>query len=419
LISKTRGLLAAGGILFALLALAAGVASTPSSAGLPVTPVPPVCPAAGAFQVIGSGTSGNDDGASTHATFRRPAGIAADRHGNLFVADEGNDLIRKIDASGTVTTVAGVRNRPGQNNGTASQATFTLPQIVAADDDDNLYVGDGFAYGAEISIRKISAAGEVTTLAGGGLKERRVYRDGSSSIVPVFDERDGQGANATFGSPAGIAIGPNGFVYVTDWGHKSIRRISPTGWVETIAGNLPGHMERTGYVDGPASNALLLEPRGTAVDREGRVYFSDANAIRRVGSDGAVTTIAGGHRAYFKVPSLFPAQADLQRMYAPGDSRDGPGVAAEFAGPRALAVDAHGDILVAQVGKPAIRRISSDGHVTTVLGPDPQLCHLVEDRESRQIAPGGVAVLPDGRIAFAAGNVVLVERIPRRDQAVR
>ena len=169
-------------------------------------------------------------------------------------------------------------------------------------------------------------------------------------------------------------------------------------------------MVRSGYKDGPVATALLNYPQGAAVDRQGDFYFSDNNAVRKVSlKDGTVTTVAGGQKRYFRAPSIFPSDSDLKKMFAGGSSRDGQGIDAHFAGPGALSIDPTGRIWVAQRTLPAIRRITPDGTVTTVLGPDNSLCGLADFKDARPVVKA-IALLDDGRLAFAAGDYVFVQK---------
>jgi sugar lactone lactonase YvrE len=363
------------------------------------------CPPPEAFAVFGSNEWRYADGNAASARFWSPTVLAADRNGNIFVADSGNNLIRKIDPEGRVTVVAGIPGKAGHEDGSLQEATFFSPRGIAVDSEGNLYIADTYSY----AIRKVSPDGRVMTLAGGGLTEKRVYSDGSSRVVPVFEERDGVGHNATFGLPDAIAIGPDGFLYVTDSEHESIRRVSRDGEVTTIAGNMPNRMKQSGYQDGLTSSALLNHPHGVAVDVGGNVYFADNNAVRKLSPSGTVSTVAGGQKMYFRAPALFPGHDALEQMFSSGSSRDGAGTDAHFAGPVSLAVDSSGRILVGQKILPAVRLVNPDRQVTTILGPGDSLCGIGDLKDPRPSVMS-VVFLNDGRIAFTAGNAVFVQK---------
>jgi len=166
--------------------------------------------------LAGSGSSGSADGTGTLASFNNPYGVAVDLSGNVYVADKGNFLIRKITSGGVVTTLAG-SGSSGSANGTGTAASFNYPFGVAVDGSGNVYVGD---YENHL-IRKITSAGEVTTLAGSG-------SSGSAN---------GTGTAASFSSPYDVAVDGSGNVYVADYYNHLIRKITSDGVVTTLAGS--------------------------------------------------------------------------------------------------------------------------------------------------------------------------------------
>ena len=162
--------------------------------------------------------SGSTNGYSTNALFNDPAALVTDPAGNLFVADSQNHAIRKISANGLVTMLAGQLGVPGSGDETGAQARFDSPCGVTLDRNGNLFVSDTGNH----TIRKITPAGVVTTIAG---------RAGQSGFA------DGPSSSALFNSPLGIAVAPNGTIYVADSGNHVIRAISPGGTVTTLAGS--------------------------------------------------------------------------------------------------------------------------------------------------------------------------------------
>lgn len=204
-----------------------------------------------------------------------PTGVAADGDGNLFITDNGAGLIRKIARDGTLTTFAGKRDDRGAADGAGTAARFSTPRGIAVDRAGNLYVADEGNH----NIRKITPAGVVSTLAGG---------------TNESGTRDGPGTSARFGAPRGLAVDSAGNVYVADADNHAIRKITPTGLVSTFAGQ-PG---AAGGADGPGNAAQFSEPRGIAVDAAGNVFVADTgnSAVREITPDGTVTTIAAGRR---------------------------------------------------------------------------------------------------------------------------
>ncbi len=218
-----------------------------------------------------SGSKGSTDATGTAARFSAPVGLARDGSGNYYVADQTNHTIRKISASGVVTTLAGTAGQSGSVDGTGAAARFNLPTGITCNAQGDLYVSD---LGSHL-IRKVTAAGVVTTLAG---------------QASVSGSSDGSGTAARFFKPAGLAIDSVGNVYVADMGNSTLRKISASGVVSTLAG-LP---TIDGLMDGAGSNAWFAEPQGLTLDSAGNIYVADtANAVlRKVTPEGLVTTLA-------------------------------------------------------------------------------------------------------------------------------
>jgi sugar lactone lactonase YvrE len=206
------------------------------------------------------GMRGNADGIGSSARFSDPSGIATDSSGNIYVADASNHTIRKITPSGVVTTFAGSPGLRGSADGKGRAARFYFPTSIATDRNGNVYVADT----KNSTIRKITALGMVTTLAGAALSSA---------------SDDGAGNAARFDNPRGVATDLNGNVYVADTENNTIRKISPAGVVSTLAGS-PGRR----YSTNGRNIDYFLHATGIAVDRNGNVYVADsvANEIRKV-----------------------------------------------------------------------------------------------------------------------------------------
>lgn len=217
----------------------------------------------------GSGGQGANNGNATSATFNRPGGVAVDGQNNIYVGDQDNNLIRKITPSGVVSTFAGT-GILGFQNGTTSNAQFSGPAGLVFDSSGNLYIADRNNH----AIRKITPNGLVTTFAGSG----------------VPGSADGVGNLASFNNPTNIAVDQTDNLYVTDQNNNKIRKITPAGVVTTFAGS--GSQNRS---DGFAANAGFNRPFGLIVDRIGMVYVADEynHTIRRISPGGFVSTIAG------------------------------------------------------------------------------------------------------------------------------
>jgi len=219
-----------------------------------------------------AGSPGTANGAGSVARFSDPAGVAIDPSGNIYITDQDNDVLRKINTSNVVSLFAGSFGNSGTTNGSLTSARFNDPRGIAADGSGNLYITDQSNH----TIRKITSAGAVSTLAGS---------PGNSGTA------NGAGSTARFNQPRGVAVDATGHVYVADRDNHTIRKITPTGTVSTIAG-LGG---AAGSVDGPAAVARFRSPAGVAVDNAGNVYVADLgnHTIRRITPGGMVTTIGG------------------------------------------------------------------------------------------------------------------------------
>ena len=269
----------------------------------------------------GNGTIGFVDATGTAARFYQPTGVALDALGNVYVADAENNRIRKIAPTGAVSTLAG-NGTSGLTNGIGTAAQFFSPRAVAVDASGNVYVADG----ANHVIRKITPAGDVSTLAGSG----------------AYGFADGDGTAAQFYFPKGIAVDASGNVYVADDINHRIRKITPTGTVSTLAGST------LGSTDGDRTAAKFNRPMGIAVDASGNLYVADAanHRIRKITPTGIVSTLAGSTAGH----------------------EDGTGSNAEFNTPTGLSVDTSGNVYVAEDENGTIRKITSSGTVSTLAG---------------------------------------------------
>ena len=243
-----------------------------------------------------------------------PVGVATDRSGDIYVADLGKRVIRKIDNGGHLSVLAGAKNITGCRDGEGSDAWFSFPMSVATDSVGNVYVADR----ENCCIRKITPIGTVTTFAGSG-SER-----GSA---------DGPRLNARFMVPSAVAVDAADNLYVADTGNHKVRKISASGEVTTLAGS-----GLSGSSDGTGAAASFDEPQGLAVDDQGTVFVSDTgnHTIRRITASGEVTTIGGSTQSI--------------------GSSDGAGSSSRFNSPIGLAVDAAGSLYVADTYNHTIRK---------------------------------------------------------------
>ena len=314
--------------------------------------------------LVGSpGGSGNVDG--SNARFNYPKSVAVDSAGIVYVADTGNNTIRKLVFSGTtctVSTLAGTPGITGTADGTAGAAQFNNPGGIAVDTSGNVYVADS----GNNTIRKVTNTGVVTTLAGS---------PGQNGNV------DGTGAGAQFGYPLGIAVDNSFNVYVTDAFNHTIRKVTSGGTVTTLA----GCPNTWGFTDGTGSGALFNAPAGVAVDASGNLFVADTlnHTIRKVTSGGVVTTLVG-------IPSQY-------------GSADGTGAGAQFNFPGALSVDAAGNVYVADTYNHTLRMLTSGGVVTTLSGSAGTIGY------GDGTASGGLFNFPSGVAVDSSGNVYVAD----------
>jgi sugar lactone lactonase YvrE len=313
---------------------------------------------------------GSNNGTSRGAAFNNPNNITSGPDGNFYVADTQNHCIRKVTPAGIVTTFVGLPGNPGFYNETGTNATFNGPRDIAFGPDGNMYIGDTSNH----RIRKVTPAGVVTTLAGTG----------------IVGYNDGTGTNAYFNLPSGLAVGPDGNIYVADQSNHLIRKVTPAGVVTTIAGN-PG---TSGFADGTGTDTQFNYPTGLAVDASGNIYVADQgnHSIRKVTPAGIVTTLAGNP------VSTGPA--------------DGTGTDAQFLYPYDVAIGLDGNIYVADKENHSIRKITPAGVVTTIAG-NPGVAGNADGTGTDALFynPSGLTVAANGDIYVADTNNQLIRKI--------
>ncbi len=278
------------------------------------------------------GIAGAVNGADSLASFNRPFGVAVDGSGNVYVADAGNNLIRKIAANGTVSNFAGT-GLAGAADGKDS-ASFNSPLGVTVDGSGNVYVAD---YGNN-EIRKITPSGVVSTLAG---------------KAGVAGNADGLDTAARFNLPESLTVDGNGNVFVADNGNNEVRKVTPAGQVSTVAGN-----GSPGKINGNGSGASFNSPFGIAIDGAGNLYVADSgnNLIREISQAGQVSTFAGS---------------------GVKGSSDAGAAQATFNTPAGIVVDVAGNVYVSDENNNIIRKIAVNGTVSTIaVRSQPKLLRL-------------------------------------------
>jgi sugar lactone lactonase YvrE len=302
--------------------------------GRPATPAEGTPEPGTLVVVVGTGVPGysGDGGPATKAQLREATGLAVDAAGNLYIADWGNDRVRRVGPDETITTIVG----PGSSgssgdNGPAREANLQRPTYLAFDAAGNLFIGEDY----KGCVRKVSPDGIITTVAGGG--------------HPVGGNGDGGPAtNASIGWPHGLALDREGNLFVAESEWERVRKVSLDGTITTVAGTGKADFSGDG---GPAAKAKLSTPNGLATDMAGNLYIADMdnNRVRRVGTDGIITTVAGIGAAGFSGDGGSAREAQLNQPFA-------------------VAVDSAGNLFISEWRGGRVRKVSPDGIITTVAG---------------------------------------------------
>jgi sugar lactone lactonase YvrE len=319
--------------------------------------------------------AGDDDGGYTgdggpahDATLLFPQDVAIGPDGSLYITDRVNDAIRRVAPSGVISTIAG-GNGTGYtgDGGPAIDAQLGQPQGIAVDDDGRIYFTERFNH----TVRRVDESGTITTVAGG---------NGAG-----YSGDDGAATDATFDDLHDIEVDASGALLVADTGNHAIRRIVVGGEVDTLAGGIgPGYSGD----DGLATDAKLNGPEGIALDDTGGIYVADRSnfAVRFVSSGGTITTVAGGN--------------------GHGHAGDGgPAGDAQLSAPNDVLVDADGGVLISQIGVyVGIRHVDALGTITTVAGNGDR-GHAGDGG-----APLDAEMFPHGMALDPHGDVVVAER---------
>jgi sugar lactone lactonase YvrE len=293
--------------------------------------------------------------------------VVVDSAGTVYVADTLNATIRKVTAAGGVTTLAGAAGMVGTTDGTGATARFNWPFAVAIDSTGSVYVADYY----NAAIRKVTAAGVVTTLAG---------------TAGMAGSADGTGAAARFNGPSGVVVDSAGNLYVSDRNNCTIRKVSAGGVVTTLAGTAG----IAGSADGTGAAARFYNPNGMAIDSAGNLYVvdTDNSTIRKVTPAGAVMTLAGSAGVT--------------------GSSDGTGATARFNHPIGVTVDSASNLYVTDSGNATIRMVTPAGVATTVAGAA-GVVGVVLGSTPRFAFPVYLAIVGDSLI-ISDGNAILFLR---------
>ena len=320
--------------------------------------------------VAGNGVAGftGDGGQATLANLRFPAGLVFDSAGNMYIADSFNSRVRKVGTDGNINTFAGTGDfgNFGDTN-VATKAGMNRPYSVALDKAGNLYIADTY----NDSVRKVTASsGIMSTFAGNGTQG--LGGDGGTATGALLD------------TPTAVVFDAAGNLYIADTNNDRIRKVALDGTISTFAGN--GGTDSSGD-GGPAANASLNRPEGLAMDSAGNLYVSDTfgQRVRKISTDGTITTVAGNGSAGFKGDGGLATQASLYY-------------------PKGLAVDpVSGNLYIADWLNSRIRVVTPDGNISTVAG-DGTFNYYGDGGPATGAAlrfPWGVAVDSTGKVYIA------------------
>ena len=315
-------------------------------------------------------TYGGDSGLATSALLHYPTGLAVDGIGNIFIADFRNNRIRKVNSIGIISTAAGSSDSGyyGGDGDLATNAFLKLPTGVAIDGLGNIYIVDS----KNNRIRKVDSNGIINTIAGNGSFG--------------FGGDGGLATSAILKNPTGVTVDAAGNIYIVDQGNSRVRKVNINGIISTIAGN---GIAGFGGDGGLATNALLNNPTGINFDGLGNLYITDYsnNRIRKVGSNGIISTVAGNGNVGYGGDGGLATTAILNRPFG-------------------LAIDGVGNIFIADVGNNRIRKIDINGIISTIAGTDSIGVYYGGDGgvATRALlnSPFGVAVSSSGNILYIA-----------------
>jgi sugar lactone lactonase YvrE len=370
-----------------VVALLAGVAAATGAALAAVGGGSTIWRIAGAGTPCSTPPSCGDGAAATNAQLSFPEAVAVSANGNVYIADWGDNEIRKLAPDGTITTVAGdgtsCSTPPSCGDGAgATSAQLNFPEGVAVDPSGDVYIADS----GDNEVRKVSPSGKITRFAGTGADCSRPPACGDGGTATA----------AQLSAPAGLAVDQAGNVYIADTGDSEVRKVSPAGKISRIAGTGVACAAAPSCGDGAgATSAQLNFPGGVAVDGSGSVYVADAgdNEVRKISAAGTIARIAGSG-------TLCAAPS------ACGDG--GPATSADLSGPDGVAVTPAGTVYIADAGDNEIRQVSAAGKLVTVAGTG-GACALPPSCGDGAAAGGALLDYPDGVAVDAAGSVYVAD----------
>lgn len=313
-----------------------------------------------------------DGGPGTSAQLFNPTGVALDSNGFVYIADQYNQRIRRLDQAFNISTIAGTIHYGG-DGGPAASALLDLPETVAMDSNGYLYFADTF----NNRVRRITPAGIVTTVAGNG--------------VCGYSGDNGPATAAMLCHPFGLAVDAANNLYIADSVNSVVREVGGNGFISTIVGT--GDYGDTGN-NVLANTAQLEFPFGLAFDPGGNLYVSDyaANRVRKVTPGRIITYLAGNSNSSFS-----------------GDG--GLATSAAINGPEALAADSAGNVYIADTGNERVRKVSTSGIISTVAGTTQVNAARTNATSTFIGTPGGVAVDASGNLFISEPDLASIAEV--------
>jgi hypothetical protein len=317
-------------------------------------------------------------GPATRASLSAPGRVAVDSHGDLFIADSGNNVVEEVTPTGKLSVVAGVVDRAGlAKPGRATSSKLDDPCAVAVDALGDLFIADW----GNFVVEKVTPAGRLSVIAG------VVGKPGLPTPGPAI--------HSEIWEPGGVAVDPHGDVFITDEGNEVVEKVTPAGRLSVVAGVFAWPPVQGPPTPGPATSSKLDSPIGVAVDAREDLFIGDHfnDVVEEVTPAGRLSVVAGNGRA--------------------GPPKPGPATSSDLDVPAGVAVDAHGDLFIADEGNDVVEKVTPAGRLSVIAGvvgkagpPTPG-----SSTASRLAEPTGLALDAHGDLFIADTGNDVVEKV--------